>query len=252
MPPSDPASMTYRDLQKACKAAGLPAKGKKEVLRQYLTDFLEDPLATLQQSREEKQMKKKEKEKNGGGAWVDWRNHAAREIFLEDLEPNGWLYKLGGKDAKAVFDIYQAQQEEFWDVPFDQFEARFNESTKQAAKRRARSAKEEVFLRHDRVLHPRQCCNDRGERVFDFDEPAKLQLREDIKNKLHKQMTPMELWEHREMYHQHYNLDKFRPRIYQEIRRNKFLNWLEMKRTEKRKDFAAKKASSGIVTFIRN
>ena len=233
---------TYRELQKACKDAGLPATGKTEVLRKNLEDYAIDPEGTLQRLRPAKK-------KTTKNAWIDWRNHAAREIFLEDLEPGGWLYGLD-EDAKVVYDTYKSRQKEFSDVPFDQFEVRYQDALKQAAKRRARAAEEEQFLKHDRLLHPRQTHNHRGEPVFDMDIEAKEQLRYDIKIKLHKRMSPMEIWELREVYTK-YKLDKFRPRIYQEIRRIKFLNWLEKKRTEKRKAFAAKDAPKK-VRFVRN
>lgn len=242
-PTLDPASMNYRELQRACKDIGLPAKGKEEVMRKLLEDYLKDPERTLRKFR------RATKTKDG---WVDWRNHAAREILLEDLEPGGWLHGQDDLDAKTVYDVYQNKQEEFRDIPFGQFEVRYIDSTKQAAKRRERSAQEEEFLKHDRILHPRQSHNHRGEPVFDMDTLAKEQLRNDIKNKLHKQMKPMELWLSREVY-QKYKLDIFRPRIYQEIRRIKFLNWLEKKRTDKRDEFARKKTKAAAsVTFVRN
>jgi hypothetical protein len=83
-----------------------------------------------------------------------------------------------------------------------------------------------------------------------MDIEAKLQLRDDINNKLHKRMTPMELWEYRQVYAK-YKLDKFRPHIYQEIRRVKMLNWLEKKRKEKRTEYMAKKEAA-TVTYKRN
>ena len=43
----EPAAMSYRQLQAACKEAGLPAKGKTEVLRKHLLDFAKDPSETL-------------------------------------------------------------------------------------------------------------------------------------------------------------------------------------------------------------
>jgi hypothetical protein len=51
-----------------------------------------------------------------------------------------------------------------------------------------------------------------------------------------------------------YKLWHFRPHIYQEIRRVKFLNYLEKKRTKKRREYAKSKdnESKGDVTFKRN
>jgi hypothetical protein len=151
----------------------------------------------------------------------------------EDLEPGGWLYGMDDEyDAKEVYDAYQSRQLEFEEVPFEQFKEIYNKATKQAAKRRARSAKEEEWLQKDRILHPRQSHNHRGEPVFDMDIEAKEQLREDIKNKLHKQMTPMELWKSRDLYAK-YKLDRFRPRIYQESWQANTLSTLRRKETRK-------------------
>jgi hypothetical protein len=236
--PQDPSSMNYRQLQAACKEAGLPGRGKTEELRKNLVDFAKDPQETLERLRCEKKQQKKKNKDNG---WIDWVNSAAREILLEDLEQNGWLYGED-LDAKVVYDIYKTKQEEFEYVVFDQFEVRYNEAIKRAAKRRARSAQEEEWLERDRLLYPRKSHNQRGEPVFDMDTEAKEQLQEDVANQVYRQMEPMVLWQFRAVYRK-YSLHIFRPRIYQEIRRIKFINYLEKKRTEKRKKFASQKVS---------
>jgi len=236
-----PSSVTCRELQRACKENRLPAQGSTEVLRELLESFVSDPEATRERVRQ--QPKRKRTKRNND--WVDWKNHAARETLLKDLEPGGWLH---GKeeDARTVYDIYIGRQEEFRGVPFDQFEQNYQSAIKLASKRRARSAEEEEWMKHDRQLHPRRTHNHRGERVFDMDLAAKAQLRSDVKNKIHKEMKPSDLWQGREV-HSKCELDIFRPRIYQEVRRQKFLNCLDKKRKEKRNAFAA-----GRITFVRN
>ncbi len=228
----DPLTMTYRELQRALKDLGQRAVGNTEELRQRLLDYIENPDNLLREKKKD---------------WVDWRNHAAREILRQDVERDGRLYGRDDVDATEAFDFYRENQPEFAGVPFDQFKARYDELIEIAARRRARSAKQEEYLRHDRRLHPRQSHNHRGEPVFDFDTNAKLLLRDDIKiYELHLEMSPAELWESRDVYMK-YKLEIFRQRIYQEIRRNKFINYLEKKRTEKRRTFAATTA-----TFQRN
>jgi hypothetical protein len=234
----NPTTMAYRQLQKACKDIGLPGTGTTEVLRQRVQDYVNDPKGVLERLRLSKEEEEKRK-REAKALWVDWLNHPAREILLEDLERGGWLYGLEW-DARILFDAYQAKQEEFKDVPFDQFAERYKDAKKKATKRRARSAQEEEWLARDRLLHPRQTHNHRGEPVFDMDTAAKEQLRDDVKNELHKHMDPMELWEHREVYAK-YKLDKFRQCIYQGIRRGKMLNWLEKERTKKRMEYMTKK-----------
>ena len=105
----EPAAMSYWQLQAACKEAGLPAKGKTEVLRKLLLDFAKDPSETLKRLGRDKSEKKKE---NNG--WIDWRNSAAREILMEDLEQNGWLYSKD-LDADVVYEIYKAKEETFFE-----------------------------------------------------------------------------------------------------------------------------------------
>ena len=234
LPTLDPSSMTYKELQKACKERGIRAQGKTEVLRERLAHYLKDPAAAeaaMKAEAEEKNEQKKEAKKK----WVEWKDHPAREILRDDLERNGWLYGQDDLDGKFVYQAYMQQQPEFFkSVPLDQFIDQYQKATKRAAKRREKSAKEEEWLKHDRLIHPRNTHNARGEPVFDMDEEAKETLRFDVKYGLHETMEPMELHQYRPVYGK-YKLDIFRPRIYQEIRRNKFINWLEFKRTEKRR-----------------
>lgn len=242
----NPGSMAYRDLQKACKAIGLPANGPAEKLRERVQEYVNDSSGVLERLRLAREAEENRKRQAKSG-WVDWKKHPARETLMEDLEPGGWLYETEF-EASFVFDIYKYTVAEFFEeIPFEQFEVRYNDATKMAAKRRARSAQEAEWLEKDRRLHPRQSHNHRGEPVFDMDIAAKAQLRDDVQNNLHLRMTPMELWEHREVYAK-YKLDIFRPRIYQEVRRVKMVNWLEKKRTEKRTEYTAKKEK----TYKRN
>jgi SAP domain len=236
------SALSYRELQAKCKEHALPATGKKTVLQKNLQDYLDNPRETLKRLAKDAL-----KKKNG---FVDWKNHAAKEIFIEDLEPGGWLHGVDDFEAEEVYNYYKATYQDIFDqVPFKQFETKYYEGIKKAAKRRDRSAQEEKWLEEDRKLYPRQTHNHRGEPVFDMDEAAKSQLKEDIENKLHKKMEPIELWQFREVYRK-YKLHKFRRRIYQYERRVKFLNYLEKKQKEKRNEFE-EKMNPKPVTFER-
>ena len=211
----------------------MPARGTGDVLRKNLNDYLNNPKETLKRVARESG-----KQKNGE---IDWKQSAAREILLNDLEPpKGWLYGLDNLPAEDAYTYYKARYEDIFElVPFKQFQRNYNKAIQKAAKRRARSAQEEGWLKEDRKLHPRKTHNNRGEPVFDMDVEAKKQLTDDIKNKRHKIMEPQELWQSREVY-QKYTLHKFRQRIYQYEKLSKFVNWLEKERNEKRNEFAAK------------
>ena len=80
-----------------------------------------------------------------GKGWIKWRSSAAREILIEDLEEGGWLYD-DQPEAHVVFEIYKQKQVEYQDVPFDQFEVRYNDAIKRSAKRRERAILEEAWL----------------------------------------------------------------------------------------------------------
>jgi hypothetical protein len=64
--------------------------------------------------------------------------------------------------------------------------------------------------------------------VFDL-HPAKLLLRDDVANNRHVGLRPSQLWSKRDEY-QEFDKRIFKERIYQEIKRTKFINWMEMKR----------------------
>ena len=178
--------------------------------------------------------------------WIDWRKSAAREILLEDLCPGGWLEAIDNPLEKApmIFQVYKHTYEEFEDVEYDQFEARLKDYVRENKKSKERSKEEEKWMREDRKLHPRQTHNQRGEPVFDMDF-AKQLLREDVKNNVHLEMMPADLWDLRKEY-QKFKPDIFRQRIYQEVRRNKMINHMENKRTKRRQQFQAEKEENKI------
>jgi hypothetical protein len=169
--------------------------------------------------------------------WVKWRNHPAREVILQDLNYGGWLYdELKGDDLNlaTVFALYNHKDPEiFNEIDFSQFKERMEDYIKKNNERSDRSKREYAWMLHDRQLHPRQLKNHRGELVFDL-HPAKLLLREDIKAGAHAELVPSQFQGTRAEY-QEFDRDIFRQRIYQEERYQKYRNWLEDKRTEKRR-----------------
>jgi hypothetical protein len=170
--------------------------------------------------------------------WVKWRKHPAREIILEDLNYGGWLHdelkEDGDLNLAMVFTIYNHKHPEvFNEIDFSQFKARMEDYMTTNKERRERSNMQHQWMMNDRKLHPRQSRNDRGELVFDL-HPAKQLLREDVKAGAHVGMAPKQFQETRAEYRE-FDRDIFRQRIYQEERYQKYLNWLEEKRTTKRR-----------------
>jgi hypothetical protein len=70
--------------------------------------------------------------------------------------------------------------------------------------------------------------NCRGETVFDL-SAAKLLLRADVEDGKHLTMKPLQLQMTRDEY-KPYSAKVFKHRIYQEVRRKKFINYLEERR----------------------
>jgi len=120
---------------------------------------------------------------------------------------------------------------EFEDVSFEQFRTNLNSHRKQVEKRLKQSVEEEIALSRDRTLHPRKLRNARGELVFDL-HPAKMILREVVANEGHLQMKPNALRETNAQF-KDFTSVKFKERIYQEVKRKKFVNYLNKKREEK-------------------
>ena len=116
-------------------------------------------------------------------------------------------------------------------VTFEQFEARLKDHRKQVSDKMAESAAQMQAYQHDLSLFPRKMRNQRGERVFDL-HPAKPLLREDIRMKKHTQMKPSELRMTCPEY-QDFKPKIFEQRVYQEVRRQKFLFYIGLKRAEK-------------------
>ena len=74
--------------------------------------------------------------------------------------------------------------------------------------------------------------------------PAKKLLQEDVRTGKHKYLAPLTLFHSRTAYELHFKKDKFRQRIYQEERRQKFIFQLELKRAEQQKKFKKAKANA--------
>jgi hypothetical protein len=120
--------------------------------------------------------------------WIKWITCAARQILLEDLEPEGFMF---GKDHVSAEEawLFYSTLPEFSLVVFTQFKARLKDHRTQANKHSQASQRDVRALAHDMAIYPRQRHNERGEAVFDL-SAAKLLLREDVRNNIHSTMFP--------------------------------------------------------------
>jgi hypothetical protein len=168
--------------------------------------------------------------KNEG--WVQWVDCSGRQILLDDLE-EGRLSLDDSVTAEQAWETYRTTPE-FANVVFTQFKARLKDHRKQVLKKVTQKQTEWTAYLRDVDLHPRQSTNGRGEPVFDLSS-AKDLLRQDVKDKVHEEMSPWELWQSRPEY-MHFKLKKFRHRIYQEVRLQKYYHYRDMARITKKQE----------------
>jgi hypothetical protein len=150
--------------------------------------------------------------------WVKWITCPARQVILDDLR-RGAL--LDGVSAAAAFKFYK-KMPEFNEVCFEQFKARLKDHQKQATKQWLLNAEEEKVFEHDMKLYRNSHTqNKQGKLIFDA-SPAKLLLREDVKDKKHEGVSLSQFQGSRPEY-KLFDSKTFWHRIYQEIRRQKFI-----------------------------
>ena len=162
---------------------------------------------------------------------IDWKNSKARDILLMDLK-NGVLpldeTELSASEAwRTVYGIL----DDFVHVPFKQFEKQLQAHREQVKHANMARERDAISIAYDRKLYPSKIRNHRNEVVFDK-SPAQPLLREDVKNGLHERMTVGALKAMRSEYTPFKDF-KFRERIYQEVRRQKFMYYMEWKRAKK-------------------
>jgi len=176
---------------------------------------------------------------NDEKGFVPWGGGCeARAIMLRDLQKGDLPLTEEEMTAEDAWKFKYSHMAAFKRVPFEQFEEKLESHRGQVAKDNEKVSAAMRAFEHDQALFSRRTHNRRGKLVFDV-HPAKLKLQEDVKNKVHKDLLPSELRLTRPEY-QCFTLDEFRDRIYQEIRLQRFYNYLELKRNEKEKEQQAR------------
>ena len=169
--------------------------------------------------------------------FIKWEKSKAKGILLRDLEPGGALVGMEDIPMQTIYEYYH-QFPEFEKVCFQQFKDRLTDYFKAAERDRHLALRDARVLWHDRKRQPAQTRNERGELVFDQHRAKKL-LRKDVKNGVHLTMTPSQLRLTRPEY-QEFKKKIFKGRVYQEVRRQKFLHHLELKRMIERPKMSGK------------
>jgi hypothetical protein len=168
------------------------------------------------------------KRKSNKPGWIDWVNSDARTMLLKDLIDGVLPIEVTELLAEDAWNEIYSSTFEFAEVCFPQFKACLSDHRKQIGKKHIKTAAEFQAFTHDRILFPQQLKNKRGELVFDL-HPAKQLLCADVLAGKHKQMTPGEL-QRTQLAYMQFEKTIFKLRVHQEVRRSKFINWLEKRR----------------------
>jgi hypothetical protein len=151
--------------------------------------------------------------------YIKWVDREAKKILIADLEEG--ILDVDAPSAKNAWEECYSKLAEFANVPFKQFQKRLADHREQHQRRLSKATMEEILYERGKLMHPRQDRNNRGELVFDL-HPAKLLLREDVESREHEPMTPSDFQATRPEY-MLFKPNKFKERIYQEVKRKKYL-----------------------------
>lgn len=164
--------------------------------------------------------------------FIAWATSESKQILVEDLEAGLISLDESVHSTEYVWNIYKETPEfKSEKVLFDQFKDRLKDHRKQVQIKDNAHEVEAAALAHDRLITAKPTLNERGEVIFYLTEGHAL-LKEDVANKMHETLGIAGLYNSKEQY-QIIPLVKFKDRVYQAIRREKFINWLEYKRMKK-------------------
>ena len=170
-------------------------------------------------------------------------------MLLDDLASGTLPIEDDVCSAKEAWDYYK-DLIEFKLVPFSQFERQLRKhrettETKEKSAQKAWSAFKEM-----RKQHPEPTVYDNGKKIFRHSEAYKI-LRDDVYAKRHHGYSPSAFRLTNDEYKK-WDLDEFTQRIYQMERQWKFINYLEVKRAEKKKavEDAREKAAYDLIKQI--
>ena len=206
--------------------------------KRQLAAHREQVVKKLAKASMPKQQQKKPQQKTGEKSTdfkssykIDWRKSHARIVLLEDLESGVLPLEESELSVKEAWALYKNEDGFKNLVEFGQFKKQLEAHREQVSKKKNKSSFEEKALDHDLTVRKRSKYNRRGELKFDY-HPAKLLLRADVKNGVHKTLGLGQLWKKHAEY-QAFLKRKFSERLRQEVRRSKFVYYMNRKREKK-------------------
>jgi hypothetical protein len=177
----------------------------------------------------------KEKEKD---LWIKWITCQAREVILDDLRFGRLPRDAKEMSAKQAWSFYR-NKPGFENVCFSQFKERLADHRKQVNTEWLLCKDDEEAFRKDQARgykHTRS-HNRRGELIIHL-TPIDDLVREDVKNGTHKGLTPSGFQATRPEYRKIDN-KKFKEKLSQEVRRQKFIFHCELERKNKGRNVPA-------------
>ena len=179
---------------------------------------------------------------------INWLKSDAKIILEYDVAEGFISMDEVSCTASFLWNSFYRHQFEFRNVPFLQFEKRL--STLRASHRfhQDEAKQKEPAMLQFRRNHPRKRVNKRGEVNYDI-SPAKNFLIEDVKNKVHETLKLFDFRNTREEYLP-FKLIKFKEHVYQEIEKQKFIFYLELKRKKENQVLRSAARPSPVVSRL--
>ena len=165
--------------------------------------------------------------------WIDWKNSAAKEILMDDLHCGLLPADAADLSALEAWDICYKHMVEFVAVDYDQFKDRLRDHQRQVpygktsfgplVSRILWRMTDAYFLDKRKIIVANLYSISRMQNYYYVLTSKKESTT------TYRYMTPTQLQRSRVAYHP-FNTRKFKHRIYQEVRRVKFIKYLEQKR----------------------
>lgn len=179
--------------------------------------------------------------------WIDWRKSPARQVLIKDLQPGGPLHMRDNLSAEDIFGWYK-QFPAFKDVVFDQFQGRLQDHRAAANKIDFLAQQQEQYMKHDREIITAKTHNNNGEKKFHLD-PAKKMLQADIEGKKYLNYATIKLFQASRPEYEKFKYKIFYDRYRQEIKLQKYFNYLEITRDLKLQGKTKKQINHFLKTY---
>jgi hypothetical protein len=166
--------------------------------------------------------------------YIDWANSEARSIIVSDLNDGVLSLDYHITSVQEAWAYYSTLPE-FSIVCYAQFKDKLSGHRRAIIKAGNRRQMEEEAVQHDRQLYPIQKCSAQGLLRYDLSLTKPL-LREDVKAGLHLTMTAAAFKASRPEYANEYCRRKFREHVFQEVKYQKFVNYLSDKREKEEQE----------------